>query len=128
MPKERVVIPTNPSELLQLAQAIKQKHDALGDASPLKSLDWAANGTVIAQATEFDGQATQLRRDAEKATASRDNLVENVNELVRQCRDILLGIYRSNPRTLGDFGFDVTDTPQTTVKKPVAAAAAASVS
>ena len=122
MSKARVMIPTNPSELLQLAQAIKQKHDALGDASPLKSLDWTANGPVIAQATAFDGQATQLRRDAEKATASRDNLVEEVSELVRQCRDVLLGTYRSNPRTLGDFGFDVNDTPQAAVKKPVAAA------
>lgn len=97
--------------MLELAESVAAKHTALGDASPLKGLDWAANGPIITQAVKFHKDAAQLHRDAEKATENRDNLTDDVGEFVRQCRDVLLGLYRSNPRVLGDYGFTVNDTP-----------------
>jgi hypothetical protein len=36
-----------------------------------------------------------------------------VNEALRSARDVLLGIYRSNPKKAGDFGFTVNDSLRT---------------
>jgi hypothetical protein len=96
---------------LHLAESVATKHTALGDASPLKGLEWAENAPIITEAVKFHKDAAQLHRDAEKATQSRDNLIGDVGEFVRQCRDVLRGVHRSNPRTLGDYGFEVNDTP-----------------
>jgi hypothetical protein len=37
---------------------------------------------------------------------------------VRSARDVLSGVYRAEMRTLGDFGFEVDDTPKTKKPKP----------
>jgi hypothetical protein len=111
MSRPRVPIPPGAHDLLHLAESVAKKHTDLGDASPLKGLDWAESGPIITDAVKFNNSAAQLHRDAEKATQSRDNLIGDVGEFVRQCRDVLLGVHRSNPRTLGDYGFEVNDTP-----------------
>jgi hypothetical protein len=117
MPKVRVEIPTNPSELLKLAESIKARHDDLAAASPLKGLDWAQVAPKIAQASQLDDQSSTLHRDAEKAREARDVLIPSVTEFVRSSRDVLLGLNRSNPRALGDFGFGVNDSTASPAKK-----------
>ena len=42
------------------------------------------------------------------------NLPQQLHAAVlRSARDVLLGIYRSNPKKAGDFGFTVNDSPRT---------------
>ena len=105
----RIEIPSNPTDCLKLASAIMQKHTNLNDGSPVKGLDWTANGPAITAASGFDNQAAQLHRDAEVATGERDKLMPAVVEFVRQNRDVLVGVYRQNPKKLGEFGFTVND-------------------
>jgi hypothetical protein len=69
--RARIVIPETKSDLGTLAVAIKTKHLDLGAASPLKDMDWATLGPAIDEASGFDKTATQLAKDAEKATGSR---------------------------------------------------------
>lgn len=105
----RVEIPTNATELLALAGKIKAKHDELGEDSPLKGLDWTIQGPRIALAAGFDSQAVELHRQGEKFTEKRNVLVPGIAEFVRSCRDVLLGLNRSNPRALADFNFVVNN-------------------
>ena len=51
-------------------------------------------------------------------TQRRKILIERPNGLgdfARQSRDVLSGVYRNEMKKLGDFGFDVNETPK--VKK-----------
>ena len=122
MPTVRVDIPrTNPTERLRLAAAILAKHTALAAASPLKDLNWTAVGPTVATATGFDTTAKQLEKDLEKAYGDRDALLPAIDKEIARSRDLLLALYRDNPRKLGDFGFVVNDTPKP-AKKPKTAA------
>jgi len=105
----RVEVPANETELLVLAGKIMAKHTDLGAASPLTGLDWTANGPRITQATDFDNQATVSHQKGEQFTEKRDVLMPDVREFERSCRDVLLGLNRSNPRALADFSFVVND-------------------
>lgn len=122
MPTVRVDIPrTNPTERLRLAAAILAKHTALAAASPLKDLNWTTVGPTVATATGFDTTAKQLEKDLEKAYGDRDALLPAIDKEIARSRDLLLALYRDNPRKLGDFGFVVNDTPKL-AKKPKTAA------
>src|SRR5437867_13172155 len=105
----RIEIPTNPSELAELAATIKAKNLSLGDASPVKNMDWATNSPKIDKASAADKQANSLRTQSEEAAGERNSLLPDVTEFVRGCRDILQGLNRSNPRVLGSWGFEVND-------------------
>ena len=43
-----------------------------------------------------------------------------IDVVLKQSRDVLSGIYRSDPRKMGDFGFEVDDSAK--AKKPTKAA------
>ncbi len=107
----QVDIPRNPGERLKLAAAILAKHTALAAASPLKDLNWAAAGPTVATATGFDTSAKQLEKDLEKAYGDRAALMPAIDKEIARSRDLLLALYRDNPRKLGDFGFVVNDSP-----------------
>jgi hypothetical protein len=62
--------------------------------------------------------AAQLYRDAEKATQNRDLALGTGNPVkgtvinyVRSVRDMLAGINKGNEQALGDWGFDVDQSP-----------------
>ena len=106
----RVVIPASPSELIDLANKVYKKHQDLGAASPLGSLQsnkWETNGPKIAEALLLHNQAEELKRQSENLNKQRDLLLVDVKESVKASRDVLLGIYRENPRELGEWGFEV---------------------
>lgn len=56
-------------------------------------------------------RAEELKRQMELAYRERDRLVKPINETVKASRDLLLGVYRANPKRLGDWGFKVSDRP-----------------
>jgi hypothetical protein len=122
----RVNIPTNPDEMIALAQAIGKKHTADGANSPLSVLNMTEMDAQTTAADTQNKSAGQLYRDAEKATQNRD-LALGINNpvkgtalnYVRSVRDILSGIYKGNEQALGDWGFEVDQsTHSTSAAKP----------
>lgn len=113
MPRKpvRVEIPRDPSEGIALLKEVKAEHERLGEGSPLKGLEWDKIGPGLARAEEHDVNADQFRKDSERETGERNKDMPLVNESLRAARDILLGVYRSNPKKLVDFGYEVADSP-----------------
>jgi hypothetical protein len=111
----RVIIPRNPEELLDLAAKVYQKHTSLATASPLNAMvshKWADNGPNVAPCLQLHKQAEELSRQAEEAYRQRDLLLGEILESVKASRDVLLGVYRQTPKVLGEFGFEVDDSPR----------------
>ena len=107
----RVVLPENPKEMLDLAAVIYEKHQAAGAQSPLAGLSWNDLGPKITDAIKFHNEAEELRKQMEKSYEQRNLILAPIDDLVKQSRDLLKAIYRSEPRKMGDYGFVVNDTP-----------------
>ena len=108
----RVKIPPNPEDLIELSVSVRKKHQSLGKNSPLSALPWGKVGPNIDKALELHKQAEKLSRDMEKAYESRDKKLPAIKDILRRSRDILKGVYGSNVKNLGDFGFTVDTTPR----------------
>ena len=114
MRKPRVGIPINVQESLELADIIKKKHLADGEQSPLNSLldhSWTVAGPQLETCLQHHLRAEELKRQMELAYRERDALLKPISETVRASRDLLMGIYRSSPKRLGEWGFSVSDRP-----------------
>jgi len=122
MPKPRIDIPTAPKELINLASAIKEQHDTLAKSSPLTLLEWEKTGPQIDEAAKVQEQIDKLGKQIEKLIQRRNNFVDPLGDFVRSSKDILSGVYRAEMRKLGDFGFEVDDTPKAKKSKPDPAA------
>ena len=114
----RINVPTSTDPLIGLAQKIGTKHTADGATSPLGALDMADFAAKTKIADDQNKLAAQLYRDAEKATQTRDLALGSKNagpgtvaQYVRSARDVLAGIHKSNEKKLGDWGFEVDDSP-----------------
>ncbi len=110
--KPSVVIPTNPAQELDLAKKVYAKHTAMAATSPLNALQthtWAVNGPQVANALTLHAQAEDLARQAEEAYRKRDILLAEIDHSLKASRDLLLGVYRDNPKILGEWGFEVND-------------------
>lgn len=119
-PKIRVNIPTNPAQKLDLAVRVNAKHTADGATSPLNALHshkWQDNASKITEAQTFHQQAEELQRQANLSYRKRDLLLEEIDESIKSSRDLLLGIFRDNPKELSQWGFDVSDSPKSSAKK-----------
>ena len=119
-PKVRVDIPNNPSQKLDLAGRIYAKHTADAENSLLNAMQthkWEANGPEVANALSLHQQAEDLQRQANLAYRKRDLLLSEIDESIKSSRDLLLGIFRDNPKELSQWGFDVSDTPKAAAKK-----------
>ena len=118
----RVNIPTNPKFLLDLAAKILKKHTELAAESPLNALEsntWTVNGPKVAEGLLKHQQAEEWSKLAEEATKQRNLHAADLKESVKATRDLLLGIYRENPKKLGEFGFDISYSTRTSKKKEV---------
>ena len=95
------------------------KHLADGAASLLLSLDgvdWAITGPKIASTETHNDTAEELSRKAEEEYRLRDAGMAEITDALRASKNILKGKFTKNPKALGDWGFQVDDTPP--VKKP----------
>jgi len=109
---QRVNIPRNAAQELDLAKKIYAKHIAMAATSPLASLQthtWTVNGPQVANALTLHAQAEDLKRQAEEAYRKRDVLLAEIDQSVKASRDLLLAVYRDNPKILGEWGFEVDD-------------------
>lgn len=44
-------------------------------------------------------------------------MLAGITESVKASRDLLLGVYRETPKSLGEFGFEVDDSARATKKQ-----------
>lgn len=115
----RIVIPTNPIDLLNLAQKIYDKHLADGAASPLNAMQdysWAVDGPKIAPCKQNNDDAEAAARTAEQLYRQRDIDLPAIRLIVKNSAAVLKSINAKNPKVLGEYGLVVDDTPK--VKKP----------
>ena len=111
----RIVIPRSPEQILALAKKVYAKHIADGASSqlnPLVDYNWVDNGPKVAQADDLNAQAKELEKKVEKLYQDRNALLKSVEKTVRASAKLLSGIHANSPKNLGDWGFEVNDTPQ----------------
>ena len=117
--KVRVEIPSNASQRLDLAARVYAKHTADGSTSVLNALQshkWEANGPEVANAITLHQTAEDLQRQTDLAYRKRDLLLAEIDESLKSTRDLLLGVFRDNPKELNQWGFDVSDTARVAKK------------
>ncbi len=120
MAKVRVTIPANVQEAIELAGIIRAKHQADGETSPLNTLQdhsWTEASTKLDACQQQHLKAEELRRQMELAYRERDALFKPISETIKASRDLLMGVYRSQPKRLGDWGFKVSDSPSKSVSR-----------
>lgn len=125
MAKVRVTIPANVQEAIELAGIIRAKHQADGETSPLNTLQdhsWTESSAKLDLCQQQHLKAEELRRQMELAYRERDALFKPISETIKASRDLLMGVYRSQPKKLGDWGFRVSDNPSKSMKKAKATA------
>jgi hypothetical protein len=114
MPKKniRVTIPSDPTVAIALLGTVKAKHEALGAASPLAGLKWDKIGPAHASAEQHDGEAEKAKKVMEREFRARDVDMPAVMQALRDSRDVLLAVNSDNPKALGDYGYEVDDSPR----------------
>ena len=108
----RIEVPRNTKEKIELSRRVFDADKSLGNSSPLAFLNWASQDANITKAGKLNEKAEALERELEKIYEDRDALVVVIDDMVKQSRDILKGVYRNEPFKLGEFGFNVNSTPQ----------------
>jgi hypothetical protein len=112
--KGRVKLPRNPVELLTLAQKVYDIHTALGTNSKLLNLedqDWSVTGSKVKVCLSHHLKAEDLKRQMEEEYRLRDLDIQEISDIVGDSRDLLKGVFSKTPKRLGEYGFDVDDTP-----------------
>ncbi|GAA4042843.1 hypothetical protein GCM10022409_30980 [Hymenobacter glaciei] len=121
--KPRVVIPTNPGELMKLTGLVYAQHQKLGNKSPLVILDsptWDELGPDVEAAAATQARIETLEKELKSLYGQRDPHLATFTDLDRRSRDVLLAKHSANPAILGDYGFDVIEAaaPGTAGTKP----------
>lgn len=112
--KTRVRIPKHQGqELLTLIQQVRARHEAEGDMSPLRILDWKALNQLINDAAALEEQAQHLKREKLRVYQQRALRQHEIKLRVRGIRDLLTGIYSEERKGLGMWGFDVLNSSTT---------------
>ena len=121
--KGRVNIPRNPDALLKTAGKVYNKHVADGTKSELNNMDetkydWVKVGPTIPICQELHDKAEALKSQMEQTYRDRDALLPGIDLHVKGSRDYLKGKYSKQPKKLGEWGFEIDDTPKAPKKKP----------
>jgi hypothetical protein len=116
----RVKVPYNKSdELISLGEKIVEKHEELGESSPLVSLNkMDVFGAKLGQAGQIRNESRKLRNQSEsKMEEAKLNLgiapgqtketPDTVYNLMLRIRDQLLVTYQGNEEKLSEWGFNV---------------------
>ena len=112
--KPRVVIPTNPGELIKLTGAVYTRHVADGAKSPLLILEsptWEEVGPDVQKVVQTQIRIEALEKELKALYGERDPHLASFADLDRRSRDTLLAKYAANPAKIGEHGFDVIASP-----------------
>ena len=106
--KLRIKIPSQqPRLLLDLAKRVHDKHQADGEGSLLKMLNWDDVRPIIEEALTAQQNAEWHRRKMLEAYQQRSLRLRPVVQILRDSRDILTGAHSKEMKVLGNWGFDV---------------------
>lgn len=119
-------VPSNPDCLINLGTKILTKHAELGANSPFTNIkNWGDFTDLNTAADTSNKSSKDFAQKSVEATQARDlilgakgTLKENtVRWFVMSARDVLLGPNKGSEQKLGEFGFEVTYTAQTSKTK-----------
>lgn len=112
--RSKVTLSMNVDDMVTLSFKVYQRHNALGTESPLKipGLDMEAFNAINMEVQTINSEAEDFKRRSEQRYRERDKKVEKLEEKVRQIKNVLKALNNENPKELGLWGFDVTDTPK----------------
>ncbi len=113
--KGRVSVPKNVPDALSLAKKVFQKHTADGATSPLNELEdykWSSIGPNIALAQAKHDQAEKLKEQMEQAYRDRDAFMPDIVGATNSSKGLLKAKFAKTPKRLGDWGYEVDDTPK----------------
>lgn len=117
--EDRIVYPPEFEKLAKLFKDIKAHHETFGPGtSPLgpfltkHNINLAAQLSDVGDAEDIHDDRNQLQRDAEDAREDRDNLFNPVLKNLRLVGQYLKGLNVDNPQQLGDWGYNVDDSPR----------------
>ncbi len=116
----RVEVPTHkPDQFISLAESINSKHESLGEASPLVSLNkMDVFSGKLGEGKQLRDESKELKRSSESkmeqaklnlglATGQTSATPDTVYNLMLRVRDLLLVTYRGNEEKLSEWGFKV---------------------
>jgi len=109
MERVRVSIPKKKRELISLAQKVLSKHQLDAEQSKLNVLDWSKFDEKIQQALAMQNTAEDLARKSKLTTEQCDLLLQDIHDHLRSSRDVLTGVFKSEMKKLGDWGYDVIE-------------------
>ena len=119
----RVIIPENVDAFITLVSDIITKEQSLGPNSNLTLIELNQLITLRDTGKAASDEQKAAYKKAEELTITRDNLLgtgkkAKVNQpgtalyQVTALRDILLAKNKTNPKVLGEWGFEVDDSPK----------------
>ena len=119
----RVIIPENVDAFITLVSDIITKEQSLGPNGNLTPAELAQLEQLRNDGKKASDEQKAAYKKAEELTITRDNLLgtgkkAKVNQpgtalyQVTALRDILLAKNKTNPKVLGEWGFEVDDSPK----------------
>lgn len=119
----RVIIPLNPDLLIHLLDSAIEKEQSLAPNSTLTPQELSDLSGFRDIAKKSNEEQQKLYKKAEELTGTRNNALGitdgiSVDQpgtgmyLLTALRDLLLARNKTNPKVLGEWGFNVDDTPQ----------------
>jgi hypothetical protein len=116
--RQAIKIPVQVPLLIDLAQKILERHNELGDNSPLKILNMSDFEAVTSTADTKNNLALELSIQKTNAFLLRNKTLGKLPQkehgkagtllfYVTSVRDVLLGVYKKTESELGMWGFDV---------------------
>jgi len=107
---ERIPIPSDPEELIDLAVKVYARHSVMGNKSPLLALQtnsWEENGHDVNNALRLCELINAEFNPSLQCVHKRDELLVKIKTSLEASYNLLSDIYRDNPIELGFWGFDI---------------------
>lgn len=125
----RVIIPENPDLLIHLLDSAIDKETSLAPNGTLTAQELSELEALRTTAKKSNEEQQKLYKKAEELTVTRNNALGitagmSVDQpgsamyLITSLRDLLLARNKTNPKVLGEWGFDVDDSPQKKADTP----------
>ena len=108
--EQRIPVPDDPIELIDLGMKVYARHCVMGDKSPLFALtsnSWEENGFEINNAMRINELIEEDTNPPQSYFLKRDELVSKIKASIQSSHDLLSDIYHDNPEELGFWGFDI---------------------
>ncbi len=115
----RVDLPKSAVGKLALAALIAQKHHVDATNSVLLYLqdtDWNTLAIKNTEAQILHTTAETAKQQSAAFTEQRNINFKQINHIVRASRDLLLGAFAKNQRALSDWGFNISEAANSSVK------------